>query len=102
MDLNKNKLKKHQNKYSFQKYNNNNNKNIHDLYNMNPINTRNLYSDLKAENTVKLKNNINININALHGINDEKMKLTIKPILNRKNLIHNLTEDFSIDNKKNK
>ena len=101
-DLNKNKLKKHQNKYSFQKYNNNNNKNIHDLYNMNPINTRNLYSDLKGENTVKLKNNINMNINGLHGINDEKMKLTIKPILNRKNLIHNLTEDFSIDNKKNK
>ena len=101
-DLNKNKLKKHQNKYSFQKYNNKNNKNIHDLYNMNPINTRNLYSDLKVENTAKLKNNINMNINSLHGINDEKMKLTIKPILNRKNLIHNLTEDFSIDNKKNK
>ena len=97
-DLNRNKLKKYQNKYSFQKYNNINNKNLNDLYNMNPINSRNLNSDLKSENTDKLKKNMNINL--IHNVNDEKMKLTIKSIFKGKNLNHDLTDDFSVDNKK--
>ena len=97
-DINKNKLKKHQNKYSFQKYNNTNN-NLNDLYNMNHINSRNLHSELKSENTDKLKKNMKIT-NLIHNANDEKMKLTIKSIFKEKNLNHNLTDDFSIDNKK--
>ena len=97
-DINKNKLKKHQNKYSFQKYNNSNNKNINDLYNINPINSRNIYSDLKGDNTAKLKNSMNINF--FYNINDEKLKLTFKPIIKGKNLIHNLTEDFTNINKR--
>ena len=97
-DINKNKLKKHQNKYSFQKYNNSNNKNINDLYNINPINSRNIYSDLKGDNTAKLKNSMNINF--FYNINDEKLKLTFKPIIKGKNLIHNLTEDFTNNNKR--
>ena len=88
-DINKNKLKKHQNKYSFQKYNNSNNKNI---------NSRNIYSDLKGDNTAKLKNSMNINF--FYNINDEKLKLTFKPIIKGKNLIHNLTEDFTNNNKR--
>ena len=38
--------------------------------------------------------------NLIHNANDEKMKLTIKYIFKEKNLNHNLTDDFSIDNKK--
>ena len=38
--------------------------------------------------------------NLIHNANDEKMKLTIKSIFKEKNLNHNLTDDFSIDNKK--
>ena len=82
-DINKNKLKKHQ---------------INDLYNINPINSRNIYSDLKGDNTAKLKNSMNINF--FYNINDEKLKLTFKPIIKGKNLIHNLTEDFTNNNKR--
>ena len=82
-DINKNKLKKHQN---------------NDLYNINPINSRNIYSDLKGDNTAKLKNSMNINF--FYNINDEKLKLTFKPIIKGKNLIHNLTEDFTNNNKR--
>jgi protein phosphatase 2C family protein 2/3 len=82
-DINKNKLKKHQN---------------NDLYNINPINSINIYSDLKGDNTAKLKNSMNINF--FYNINDEKPKLTFKPIIKGKNLIHNLTEDFTNNNKR--
>lgn len=82
-DINKNKLKKHQ---------------INDLYNINPINSRNIYSELKGDNTAKLKNSMNINF--FYNINDEKLKLTFKPIIKGKNLIHNLTEDFTNNNKR--
>ena len=62
-------------------------------------NSRNLHSELKSENTDKLKKNMKIT-NLIHNANDEKMKLTIKSIFKEKNLNHNLTDDFSIDNKK--
>ena len=92
-DLIKNK-KKNNIKHSFQK----NKGNKYDLYNMKAINGRNNFMGLKGQNTANLNNNINIEL--FQNNNGEKIKLSFKPGITGKNLIHNLTEDFLVDNKR--
>ena len=88
-----NNNKKNNNKHSFQK----SKKEQLELFNMKSINGRNNFLELKNYNTTNIKNNININL--FHNNNGEKIKLSFKPGLKGKNLIHNLTEDF-YDNKR--
>jgi len=88
------KKKKNENKHSFQK----NKRSKYELYNIKAINGRNHFNELKGQNTANLNNNININL--FHSSNGEKIKLTFKPGFKNKNLIHNLTEDFLVDNKR--
>ena len=88
------KKKKNENKHSFQK----NKRSKYELYNIKAINGRNNFNELKGQNTANLNNNININL--FHSSNGEKIKLTFKPGFKNKNLIHNLTEDFLVDNKR--
>jgi hypothetical protein len=85
-----NNKKKHNIKHSFQKTK----KNKYDLYNMKAINGRNNFVGLKGQNTANLNNNINIEL--FQNNNGEKIKLSFKPGITGKNLIHNLTEDFLI------
>ena len=53
---------------------------------------------LKGQNTANLNNNINIEL--FQNNNGEKIKLSFKPGITGKNLIHNLTEDFTNNNKR--
>ena len=88
------KKKKNENKHSFQK----NKRNKNEFFNIKALNGRNHFNELKGQNTANLNNNININL--FHSNNGEKIRLTFKPGLKNKNLIHNLTEDFLVDNKR--
>ena len=92
-DLNNNR-KKIQNKNTFQK----NNKAKFDSLSKNTFKSRNNFGEINNYHTVNVKNNININI--FNSNNEERIKLPIKPGLQGKNLIHNLTEDFYVDNKR--
>ena len=92
-DLNNNR-KKIQNKNTFQK----NNKAKFDLFSKNTFKSRNNFGEINNYHTVNVKNNININI--FNSNNEERIKLPIKTGLQGKNLIHNLTEDFYVDNKR--
>ena len=92
-DLNNNR-KKIQNKNTFQK----NNKAKFDSLSKNTFKSRNNFGEINNYHTVNVKNNININI--FNSNNEERIKLPIKTGLQGKNLIHNLTEDFYVDNKR--
>ena len=92
-DITNNKAKNY-NKHSFQKEK----REKLDILNIKTSNGRNDFMELKGQNTTNLK--YKINLNWFQKNNGERVKLSLKPGLKGKYLIHNLTEDFLIDNKK--